>query len=599
MGLFSFGGSKSKSKSQSNARSYVDPAQQRYLDDIRSRASMLNQGGMPVEGVAGINPALDAALGSQFRGGQMMAGAGAGLIGQGSGLTRGSAAALGMSDRMMNQRFRPGRTGKGLSKGANQIAAGAQGAQAYTGSGLNFDTMQGLANAGATMGFAQQNGINTGMAQGIAGMADRTNAAQADTALQTGLNTGLVNQIGNMATMANAAQARGIDTDTAAQAQNMATLTDAAQNIGFTQQNLGNYINNDVLNSQIDAASRDVQRNLFENQLTGNASAAAASGNSGSSRRAVMDAIAARGAADRVADISANMRGQAYNQAVGVEANRASQNAGLQQQTNMANQGAVNNLASLGLNIAQSQSAQNVGNLQQTNLANQSAANTMQSQGVGVAANQAAANQSALNQTALANMGARNQANMANQGAYNQLLGQGVSVAANQASQNAANQQQSMANNQAAFNQLLGQGAGIGASQLESNLGRLTNNSQFNAGQFNNLYGQGANLMQQMYGLNQNNNQFGATLASQLGAQGVSNMQAGANMMGSALDRQQASGDFLRNYQQQLLTNQYQQAMAPYNALNFYNQIVGAPTVLNEASSSSKGKSGSVNFGFG
>jgi hypothetical protein len=39
--------------------------------------------------------------------------------------------------------------------------------------------------------------------------------------------------------------------------------------------------------------------------------------------------------------------------------------------------------------------------------------------------------------------------------------------------------------------------------------------------------------------------------------------------------------------------------MSPYNALNFYNQIVGAPTVLNEASSSSRGSSSSVNFGFG
>ena len=39
--------------------------------------------------------------------------------------------------------------------------------------------------------------------------------------------------------------------------------------------------------------------------------------------------------------------------------------------------------------------------------------------------------------------------------------------------------------------------------------------------------------------------------------------------------------------------------MSPFNALNFYNQIVGAPTVLNEAQSSSKSKGGSASFGFG
>ena len=108
------------------------------------------------------------------------------------------------------------------------------------------------------------------------------------------------------------------------------------QNSGFDMNNLRNYMNNDVINGQIDAASRDVTRNLYENQLTGNASAAAGTGNLGSSRRGVMDAIAMRGAGDRIADISSGIRSNAYSNALGIEANRASQNANLAQQTGLA-----------------------------------------------------------------------------------------------------------------------------------------------------------------------------------------------------------------------------------------------------------------------
>ena len=78
--MFSFGGSKSKSSSNSNSRTYVDRAQAPYLNDVRSRAKNLNSQGMPVEGVAGINPRLNAGLQNQFEGGRRFSDAGLGMM---------------------------------------------------------------------------------------------------------------------------------------------------------------------------------------------------------------------------------------------------------------------------------------------------------------------------------------------------------------------------------------------------------------------------------------------------------------------------------------------------------------------------------------
>ena len=355
--LFSFGGSKSRSSSNSSSNTFVDPNQQPYLSDIRGQAQQLNQQGMPVEGVAAINPMLGRTLNRAGRLGNMQMGAGAQLMGNAAGQTVG------------------------------------------TGMALNY--------AGGAMDGDAQQGINTA------------------------LNTG----------------------------QNMAGLAGmslAANNRGFNQSNLSNYINNDLLDAQIQGATRDIFRNLNENQMTGVASQAAGTGNSGSSRAGVMAGIAQRGAADRAADVSASMRGQAYNTALGMEANRASQNASMQQQSNLANQGA--------------------------------------------------------------------------------------------------------------YNASLQSGANLGAGQYNTNL---------------------------------QNQQFGASMAQNIGQQGVSNMGVGQNMANTGLGVAQGSGQYMRDYEQQLLNNQYQSAMSPFNALNFYNQIVGAPNNLSSATSSSKGKSTSMNMGFG
>jgi hypothetical protein len=74
------------------------------------------------------------------------------------------------------------------------------------------------------------------------------------------------------------------------------------------------YAANPYLDAQIDANSRDVTRNLAEVELPGIDRAASAGGNINSSRAGIASGIAQRGAADRIADISATLRGNAYSQ---------------------------------------------------------------------------------------------------------------------------------------------------------------------------------------------------------------------------------------------------------------------------------------------
>lgn len=430
MPLFSFGGSKSKSSSNSSSKTYVDPSQQPFLNDIRGRAQQLSQNGMPVEGVAGINSNLRNTLNDQYSGGNMIANAGGAMGRFGDGMARqGYGGAMNYANRAMGS---GPMQGAGFAFGAgNNYASGAQGFDAAQGGGANFGMANNMGNSASTAGPASMN---------------------------------------------------------------------SAVNQGFDQSNLSNYINNDVLQGQIDASTRDITRNLNENQLTGSASNAAASGNSGSSRRAVMDAIATRGANDRSADIASNMRGNAYNQALGIEAGRASQNAGFQQGANQANAGFLQN------------------------------------------------------------------SNQFNAGQQNQLRSQGFTM---------------------------------GGNQLQNNLTRQQQADQYNAGQYNQARGFGTGIGQGAFNSNTLNNQFGADMAFRGGAAGVGMQRTGADMIGSGLDRAQGSGQYDRDYEQQLMNQQYRYGMAPYNSLNFYNDIVGAPNNLSSATSSSKGSSKSLNFGFG
>lgn len=127
----------------------------------------------------------------------------------------------------------------------------------------------------------------------------------------------------------------------------------APMNRGIDMQTAAQASYNPYLNGQIDAASRDVVRNLGENQLTGNAAMAAGTGNSGSSRRAVMDAIAMRGAGDRVADISSNLRGQAYNTGLGIAAQQGLANQSAALGTNALNANLMGQGANLNFNLGQ------------------------------------------------------------------------------------------------------------------------------------------------------------------------------------------------------------------------------------------------------
>jgi hypothetical protein len=70
-------------------------------------------------------------------------------------------------------------------------------------------------------------------------------------------------------------------------------------------------------------------------------------------------------------------------------------------------------------------------------------------------------------------------------------------------------------------------------------------------------------------------------------------------MFGFGNAMQMAAGQYGRDYQQQLLNQQYRQGMAPYGAIEFYNNIIGAPNNLSNMKGSSKGSSSSINFGFG
>lgn len=526
MGLFSFGGSKSKSSSNSNSNTFVDPRQQAYLDDIRSQAQRLNyQGGMPVEGVAGINSGLGNALGLANQAGQMQAGAGAGLMSNGANQMVGTGMALNYAGNAMNRGPNSG-IGTAMRTG-NRFANMAQGMNAAQGSGVNGQLANQMAGSAAQMNAASSNGLNFGLAQGIGGLAQGASAAGAS----------------------------GYDSTLASGAGGLASMAGVAQNSGFNQGNLSNYINNDVLSGQIDAANRDISRSLRENDLVNNASSAIGGGNLGSSRKQMLDFGSTERAKDRMADVSSGVRGAAYTKGMDIEASRASQNAQLAQGGNQFNAAAYNNMASQGLGIAGNQSSQNASMQQQTNLANQSAVNSM--------------------------------------------MGQGVGVAANQASQNAGFNQDANQYNTGAQNQLLNQGYQIGANQLESNLGRVQQANAANQNAYNSALNFGSSLGQNAFNTNLQNQQFGAGMAQQIGQAGVSNMATGQNMMNTGIASSQGAGQYMRDYEQQLLGNQYQQGMAPYNSLNFYNQIVGAPNNLSSANSSSTGKSSSFNMGFG
>jgi hypothetical protein len=116
-------------------------------------------------------------------------------------------------------------------------------------------------------------------------------------------------------------------------AQSSSAISDLLRRSGGdpTQANIASaqaYANNPAINGAIDAASRDVVRNFQENDVPGINRAATGSGNINSSRAGVAEGIAARGAQDRVGDISSSMRADAYDRGLGMAENSRQANMG-------------------------------------------------------------------------------------------------------------------------------------------------------------------------------------------------------------------------------------------------------------------------------
>lgn len=116
-------------------------------------------------------------------------------------------------------------------------------------------------------------------------------------------------------------------------AEGMTSVAQGLQNwspMGGVEQNIENaaaYAYNPALDGAIDAASRDVTRNLTESVLPGINRGAVASGNVNSSRAGVAEGIALRGAQDRIGDIASGMRYNAYDRGLAMsEAARIADN---------------------------------------------------------------------------------------------------------------------------------------------------------------------------------------------------------------------------------------------------------------------------------
>lgn len=124
----------------------------------------------------------------------------------------------------------------------------------------------------------------------------------------------------------------------------------------------GQYADNPYLDGVVRAASRDVTRNLTEDVLPGINRMGSATGNTNSSRTGIAEGIALRGAQDRIGDISAQIRGDAYQQGLGLAEN--ARTANMQAQLQGLSQGLTNTENARQFNTnAQLNALSNAGNL--------------------------------------------------------------------------------------------------------------------------------------------------------------------------------------------------------------------------------------------
>lgn len=210
---------------------------------------------------------------------------------------------------------------------SNYQAQGVRGAyQGDTSADMNDLTKAGLDQTvdyanGQGGALASQASDAAGTMLGAApGFVDRatniaTNGAGPANATASGVLTQAAN--GQPMTGPTAAGTAGLDGQTGAlsTAQGLVQQAqgDPAQRALTTAQG---YANDPTVDAQIDAAARDVARNFSEVTMPGLNARASAGGNVNSARAGAAEAVAARGAQDRIADTSAAIRGNAFNTGV-------------------------------------------------------------------------------------------------------------------------------------------------------------------------------------------------------------------------------------------------------------------------------------------
>jgi hypothetical protein len=187
---------------------------------------------------------------------------------------------------------------------------------------------------------------------------------------------------------------------------------------------------NPGLDSAIDAANRDTNRDLTENTLPQMRAAAMSSGNANSSREGAMEAIATRGASDRMADTAAQMRLGAYTQ--GANLGASGYNTGLSTAVSAGNALNATGTASgalLGTEQGLQQQQNQFGVTSQLGAANNAASQDLNYQTANTGAQLTANGQlgtainTGMNATNMSQAGIASGINMAYQGATNDQTG--------------------------------------------------------------------------------------------------------------------------------------------------------------------------------
>ena len=152
------------------------------------------------------------------------------------------------------------------------------------------------------------------------------------------------------------------------------TTMDAALRAGPDMALVDSLINNDVLDRQIRAATRPIERALMEQALPGISDQFAGASNAGSSRRGVAEGIATRGAIESAQDVAARMRGAAYADALGIGNQVDAANTGA------LNTAALNNMSAMNAAAARNMGATNTAALNNMSALNSAAARNMAAQ---------------------------------------------------------------------------------------------------------------------------------------------------------------------------------------------------------------------------